>query len=92
MGPDGHTASLFPGSKGLDEVHRWVIANWVEKFGTDRISFTFPVLDAARQVLLLVAGPDKTDMIHEIFGPKRGTGEYPVQRVVPTDGATDLAA
>src|SRR5271168_647739 len=46
MGPDGHTASLFPGSKGLDETERWVISNWVEKFKTDRITFTFPVLNA----------------------------------------------
>ena len=86
MGPDGHTASLFPGSKGLDETKRWVIANWVEKFKTDRITFTFPVLDAARTVLLLVAGADKTEMLHEIFVTKRGQSAYPVQRVAPVDG------
>ncbi len=86
MGPDGHTASLFPGSKGLDETKRWVIANWVEKFKTDRITFTFPVLDSARKVLLLVAGADKTDMLHEIFVTKRGQNAYPVQRVAPKDG------
>ncbi len=86
MGPDGHTASLFPGSKGLDETKRWVIANWVEKFKTDRITFTFPVLDAARNVLLLVAGADKTDVLHEIFVTKRGQPAYPVQRVMPVEG------
>jgi len=86
MGPDGHTASLFPGSKGLDETKRWVISNWVEKFKTDRITFTFPVLDAARKVLLLVAGADKTDMLHEIFVTQRDKGIYPVQRVAPVDG------
>jgi 6-phosphogluconolactonase len=86
MGPDGHTASLFPGSKGLDEQQRWVIANWVEKFKSDRITFTFPVLDAARTILLLVAGADKAEMLHEIFVTKRGQPAYPVQRVVPVDG------
>jgi 6-phosphogluconolactonase len=86
MGPDGHTASLFPGSKGLGETRRWVIANWVEKFNSDRITFTFPVLNAGRSVLMLVAGADKADMLHEIFVSKRDQAAYPVQRVVPVDG------
>ena len=87
MGPDGHTASLFPGSKGLEEKERWVVANWVEKFKTDRITFTFPVLNAARTVLLLVAGADKTDMLHEVLVDKREQPVYPVQSVQPVDGA-----
>src|SRR5579863_9825227 len=44
MGPDGHTASLFPGTAGLQEKSRLVIANWVEKFKTSRITLTLPVL------------------------------------------------
>jgi 6-phosphogluconolactonase len=84
MGPDGHTASLFPGSKGLEEKTRWVIANPVEKFKTDRITFTYPVLNAARVVLLLVAGADKAPMLRQVFGDTRGT--YPVERVEPRDG------
>jgi 6-phosphogluconolactonase len=87
MGPDGHTASLFPGSKGLEEKERWVIANWVEKFKSARITFTFPVLNAARTVMLLVAGADKTDMLHNVLVVKRGTTPYPVQDVQPVDGA-----
>jgi 6-phosphogluconolactonase len=86
MGPDGHTASLFPDSKGLDEKERWVVANWVEKFKSFRITFTFPVLDAARAVMLLVAGADKADMIHNILGGNRSSSIYPVQRVQPHDG------
>lgn len=87
MGPDGHTASLFSGSRGLEENERWVIANWVEKFNSSRITFTFPVLNAARTVLLLVAGPDKADRLHEVLVTKRDTPTYPVQYVQPVDGA-----
>jgi 6-phosphogluconolactonase len=86
MGPDGHTASLFPGSAGLEETQRWVIANPVEKFKTDRITFTFPVLNAARAVYLLVAGADKADMIYEVLVQHRRELTYPVQRVSPTNG------
>jgi 6-phosphogluconolactonase len=86
MGPDGHTASLFPGSPGLDETERWVIANPVEKFKTERITFTFPVLNAARAVHLLVAGADKADMVYEVLVQHRKETLYPVQRVQPTNG------
>jgi 6-phosphogluconolactonase len=79
MGPDGHTASL-------EETQRWVIANPVEKFKTDRITFTFPVLNAARAVYLLVAGADKADMIYEVLVQHRRELTYPVQRVSPTNG------
>ena len=87
MGPDGHTASLFPGSAALEEKERWVIANWVEKFNSIRITFTFPVLNAARTVLLLVAGPDKAPMLREVLVTERDSGLYPVQHVQPVDGA-----
>jgi 6-phosphogluconolactonase len=86
MGPDGHTASLFPGTKGLEEKERWVIANWVEKFNSARITFTFPVLNAARAVMLLVAGADKTDMIREVMVINQKKPVYPVQFVQPVDG------
>ncbi len=87
MGPDGHTASLFPGSKALEEKDRWVVANWVEKFSTTRITFTFPVLNAARLIYLLVAGADKADMVHDVLISSPRTVLYPVQRVQPHDGA-----
>jgi len=86
MGPDGHTASLFPDSEGLGEKHRWVIANWVEKFKTWRITFTFPVLNAASQVSLFVAGAEKAEMIEDVLELSKGTGKYPVQHVQPVHG------
>jgi 6-phosphogluconolactonase len=86
MGPDGHTASLFPASRGLEETQRWVISNWVEKFGTDRITFTFPVINAARNVLLLVAGEDKSAMLTEVLVTRQNEKTYPVQSIAPVDG------
>ena len=86
MGPDGHTASLFPGSPALAEKKRWVVANPVEKFKTDRITFTHPVLNAAREIHLLVAGKDKAEMISQILGLNQNHPPYPVQRVEPVAG------
>jgi 6-phosphogluconolactonase len=47
IGPDGHTASLFPGTTALEENRRLVVANWVEKFNAYRMTMTFPVLNHA---------------------------------------------
>jgi 6-phosphogluconolactonase len=85
MGPDGHTASLFPGSEGLKEQSRLVIANWVEKFNAHRITFTFPVLNHAAQAMFLASGPDKADMVHQVFEGKH-IPPYPSQQVQPIDG------
>ena len=87
MGPDGHTASLFPGSKALYENERWVVANFVEKFKSNRITFTFPVLNAAETIYFLVAGADKADMIKEILVTRRDDRLYPIQHVQPVEGA-----
>jgi 6-phosphogluconolactonase len=85
MGPDGHTASLFPGSEGLKEQSRLVIANWVEKFNAHRITFTFPALNHAAEVMFLASGPDKADIVHQIL-EGRHTPPYPSQQVQPIDG------
>jgi 6-phosphogluconolactonase len=85
MGPDGHTASLFPDSAGLEEQSRLVIANWVAKFNTHRITFTFPVLNRAAEVMFLASGPDKADMLHQVLEGK-STPPVPSQRVQPSDG------
>ena len=85
MGPDGHTASLFPGSEGLKEQSRLVIANSVEKFNTHRITFTFPVLNSATEVMFLASGTDKADMVRQVLEGKNAP-PYPAQQVQPTNG------
>jgi 6-phosphogluconolactonase len=84
MGPDGHTASLFPGSAAISETHRLVVANWVEKFQTHRITFTFPVLNHAACVTFLVSGADKAPMVREILGDNRA--DLPSAQVHPAHG------
>lgn len=85
MGEDGHTASLFPGTPALKETSRLVVANWVEKLQTERITFTLPVLNHAAEVLVLVAGASKSDVLNRICHSK-GASAYPVEMVAPESG------
>jgi 6-phosphogluconolactonase len=84
LGPDGHAASLFPDSAALNETRRLVVANWVEKFKTDRLTFTFPVINAAACVIFLASGPDKAAILHEVLENK--AANLPSQKVQPTNG------
>lgn len=86
LGPDGHTASLFPGTIGLKETSRFVISNWVEKFKTSRITLTLPVLNAARAVAFLVSGTDKAPALKAVLEGDAPGEEYPSKLVQPTDG------
>jgi len=88
MGPDGHTASLFPGSVGLNEKSRGVIFQPViiaDGSPSRRMTFTFPLLNAARVVLFLVTGADKTQKLREVLEGKH-TPPYPSQCVCPSAG------
>ena len=85
LGPDGHTASLFPDSAALTEESRLVVANWVAKFNAHRITFTFPVLNRAAEVMFLASGADKADMVRQVLEGK-STPPLPSQRVRPSDG------
>lgn len=85
MGSDGHTASLFPDSFALEEQSRLVVANWVAKFNTHRITFTFPVLNRAAEVMFLAPGADKAGMLHQVL-EGANTPPLPSQRVEPSDG------
>jgi len=87
MGDDGHTASLFPGTAALAERDALVVHNFVPKLGADRITFTYPLIDAAREVLFLVGGAGKAGTLHAVIeGPER-VAELPSQGVKPAAGA-----
>jgi 6-phosphogluconolactonase len=82
MGPDGHTASLFPGSPAVSEKNRLVVANPVSKLGATRITLTFPVFNAAYMVQFLVTGSDKAAMLKKIFIDGE---DFPAAEIHPTE-------
>ena len=78
MGHDGHTASLFPGSPALAERRRWVIGAWAPGPASWRMTLTFRVLNAAREVLFTVCGPDKAAAFASV---RSGASQLPAARV-----------
>jgi 6-phosphogluconolactonase len=84
LGPDGHTASLFPGTAALNENRSLVVANWVDKFQTYRLTFTLPVLNRAGCVMFLVSGADKANIVREVL--ENENADLPSQKVRPADG------
>lgn len=79
MGNDGHTASLFPQTTILAECDRSVAAVYVAKLSSWRVSLTYPVINLANAVMILVSGPAKAEMLYEVFNePKH---DYPIQRI-----------
>lgn len=86
MGPEGHTASLFPHQASLHEQQRLVMPVSVPKPPPDRLTFTPPLLNAARNVLFLLTGSDKADALHAVLENPYNPDEYPAQIVRPSDG------
>jgi 6-phosphogluconolactonase len=86
MGPDGHTASLFPETAALREKSRLVVDNWVEKFKTSRITFTLPLLNATRCAAFLVSGADKAPVLREVLEGSGPGEKYPSKLVQPSQG------
>lgn len=89
IGPDGHIASLFPGSAALEETERWVVG--VPHLApppplVDRVSLTLPVINAARIVLFLVAGAGKAQIMARVMDAHPQEPLLPAQRVKPTQG------
>ena len=80
MGPDGHTASLFPGAATLAERRRWVVPATAPAAMAvpERMTFTFPLINAARSVLFVVAGADKAAALRSV---RSGPRDLPAARV-----------
>jgi 6-phosphogluconolactonase len=83
LGDDGHTASLFPSTAGLEEKTQKIIANFVRKLNSWRLTFTFPVINQARHVCFLVNVSKSTELIDKVI---RGDPQFPASRVNPTAG------
>ena len=87
MGDDGHTASLFPGTDALNETKAWVVANWVEKLKTYRITLTAPAINHAANIIFLVAGAGKVQPLAEVLRGPRDPLRLPAQLIQPVDGS-----
>lgn len=86
MGPEGHTASLFPHQASLHEQQRLVMPVNVPKPPPPRLTFTPPLLNAARHVLFLVTGSEKADALQAVLEGSYQPEEYPAQIVRPPHG------
>lgn len=83
LGPDGHTASLFPETAALNEQVRHVVANFVPKLNARRLTFTFPLINHARHILFLVGSAKDPGLIERVL---EGNPQYPAARVNPSAG------
>ena len=86
LGPDLHTASLFPGSAALDERRRLVVATWVRSKDTHRITVTPPVINHARAAMFLVTGEEKAAALRTVLETEPDPMHRPAQVVRPIDG------
>lgn len=86
LGEDGHTASLFPGTAALDEKRRLVVANWVPQISAHRITFTLPLINAARRVVFLVSEESKAAALQQVLNSNPALAVLPAARVRPASG------
>jgi len=90
MGDDGHTASLFPGTAALAERERWVVANEVPQLGTSRMTLTYPLINAARDVFFVVTGEAKAEMLARVIDGPGEIESLPSRGIQPEDGELRL--
>jgi 6-phosphogluconolactonase len=90
MGPDGHTASLFPHTEGLHEMARIVIPNHVPQKDAWRVTLTWPVITAGREVAFLIEGKEKEAMVKQVFTGPYDPETTPAQLIRPASGVLTL--
>lgn len=86
MGDDGHTASLFPHTEGLNEMARLVIANHVPQKDTWRVTLTWPVINQGRKVAFLLEGGAKAKLLNDVLTGPYQPETYPTQLIRPASG------
>lgn len=90
MGEDGHTASLFPHTDALNELGRIVVANHVPQKHTWRVTLTWPVINAGRDVVFLIEGTGKAQALHDVFLGPYDPEAKPSQLIRPASGKLTL--
>ena len=85
LGADGHTASIFPGQRGIRDTSRWVSTPLVPKLNSKRMTLTLPVLNAARRALFLVSGEEKAEPLYAMLAGLANP-PIPAQLVTLPDG------
>ena len=84
MGGDGHTCSLFPGTESLAEDKKLITAYYVPVLGRNRMTFTFPLINAARCIVLLVTGQDKAEVVSKLLSDDpEATAGIPAGQIDP---------
>jgi len=86
MGEEGHTLSLFPGTKALKETRRIVVHNWVGKFYTERITLTATAANHANQVMFLITRADKAPALKAVLEGPYEPEQLPAQYIQPLNG------
>jgi 6-phosphogluconolactonase len=86
IGNEGHTASLFPGTKALHETKRLAVRNWVGKLYTNRITLTAPAINNAARVIFMVTGADKALALKGILEGPYEPDQLPAQLIQPPNG------
>ncbi len=92
LGADGHVASLFPGDDALYEKRDWVRAVTLPGVRPPRITVTFPVINSARAVWVLVSGKEKQAVLKQFLSGKKDGKILPIERIRPTRGIFSVYA
>ena len=86
MGSEGHTLSLFPGTKALHEIQRIVTRNWVGKLYTERVTLTVPAANNAANIIFMIAGADKACALKAVLEGPYEPEQLPAQMIQPSNG------
>lgn len=86
MGDDGHTASLFPGEKVLEEKQKWVDAYYLKSQEMFRITLTEPIINKAEHILVVAFGESKKHALNEVVNGEYNPQLYPLQLIRPKEG------
>jgi len=87
MGPEGHTASLFPGVFSQFDPQRWVVTTYIEKLSANRITLTPRAINSARAIVLVTGGEAKAAALAEVLAGARNPDLYPAQILNPQHGS-----